>query len=90
MSAYWFRPKTHGYGASPANWKGWAATVGFIVAVNAILWPWVLSPAINNETPTIAGVVASVALIVIATLGFIWLCKIKTDGEWEWRWGNKT
>jgi hypothetical protein len=28
MSDYWFKPKTRGYGATPANWKGWAATIG--------------------------------------------------------------
>ncbi|HEU4381635.1 MAG TPA: hypothetical protein VFR73_23945, partial [Hyphomicrobiaceae bacterium] len=31
MSDYWFKPKSHGYGATPANWKGWAATIGTII-----------------------------------------------------------
>jgi len=35
MSEYWFKPKSHGYGASPANWKGWAATVGLRDAARA-------------------------------------------------------
>ena len=42
MSDYWFRPKRYGHGASPANWKGWAAIAGYMIATGAILWPWIL------------------------------------------------
>ena len=27
---HWFAPKSHGYGATQANWKGWAASFGFM------------------------------------------------------------
>lgn len=27
----WFRPKTYGYGLTPANWKGLVATLMFVV-----------------------------------------------------------
>lgn len=89
MRDYWFKPKSHGYGAAPANWKGWVATAAFVAAVYAILWPWVLAPTFSDELPTTGGIVGSIALVVIATAGFIWLTKIKTDGEWKWRWGEK-
>jgi hypothetical protein len=29
----WFRPKTLGYGMTPATWQGWVATVVLIVAL---------------------------------------------------------
>ena len=43
---YWFRPKRFGYGAVPATWQGWAATLGVNwylnsftrFQVNAIHW----------------------------------------------------
>ncbi len=89
MGDYWFKPKSHGYGASPANWKGWAATAGFIVVTLAILWPWILSPSLASEQPSTAGLAATIAILAVATLGFVWLSKIKTDGAWKWRWGGK-
>ena len=89
MADYWFKPKSHGYGAAPANWKGWAATAGFIVATWIILWPWILSPSLAGEQPSAAGIVTTFAALAVATLGFVWLSKIKTDGAWKWRWGDK-
>lgn len=90
MSDYWFRPKSHGYGAAPANWKGWAAIPGFMLAQFALLWPWLLSPVFAGEEPTVAGLIATFALSVALVIGFIWLCKVKTEGQWAWRWGDKT
>jgi hypothetical protein len=86
---YWFKPKTHGYGATPANWKGWAATGGFLVATWVLLWFWLLSPALAGEQLEPARIVATAAVIAVATLGFIWFCKVKTDGAWERRRGSK-
>ena len=34
----WFKPKSHGYGASPANWKGWAATFAFLLIELVLVW----------------------------------------------------
>ena len=39
MSQYWFKPKTYGYGATPANWKGWAAVAGYVAVVTALTLP---------------------------------------------------
>jgi hypothetical protein len=30
MSDIWFKPHGYGYGATPADWRGWAATGAFI------------------------------------------------------------
>jgi hypothetical protein len=89
MGGAWFKPKTHGYGASPASWKGWVAITGIIVVTFAIQWPWFLSPFLAEEEPTIAGLIVTLTLYVVAVLAFIWLCVVKTQGAWAWRWGSR-
>ncbi|MFY9642177.1 MAG: hypothetical protein WCD20_14260 [Rhodomicrobium sp.] len=74
--SYWFRPKRYGWGATPANWKGWVA-IGVFVAV--IL-------AVNLE------LARGMPLIYFAIFGallalFGWIVWKKTDGVWRWRWG---
>lgn len=88
MSEYWFKPKTYGYGATPSNWKGWAATGAFTALV---LGPWlvVVGLQLNAGTYLSAWQIAVWALLVTAmTLGFILLARAKTDGQWGWRWGK--
>ena len=87
MTDPWFKPKTHGYGAYPLNWKGWALTVGYGVAIMPfsllMLWP--------EESGGVdwLRVALWLVLLTLITAGFVWLCKIKTDGPWRWRWGEK-
>ena len=33
MTAYWFKPKRYGYGATPITWEGWAVTLGTVIAM---------------------------------------------------------
>ena len=89
MSDYWFKPKTHGYGAYPIHWKGWAVIAAFAVGLLVIMWPWVIAPALSNIPPTVAGIVGTLIAAAVATLGFLKLVKAKTDGDWAWRWGQK-
>ena len=53
----WFKPRTFGYGWSPASWEGWALTlVWMAVSGGGVLWllghhplwivPWVLASCI--------------------------------------------
>lgn len=86
---FWFVPKTHGYGAYPANWKGWAAIVGFITATTAISIPLMIFPAIHQGGPLAFSVIAWLVLMLIVTVAFIELCRRKTDGAWQWRWTKK-
>jgi membrane protein implicated in regulation of membrane protease activity len=89
MSRYWFKPHTHGYGATPSGWKGWAAIGVFVAAILALSLSLVTFPA---ETPTGAKAwqIATWAILVaVLTLAFIRFCRSKTDGEWAWRWGGK-
>ncbi|MDG4894820.1 MULTISPECIES: hypothetical protein [unclassified Mesorhizobium] len=73
----WFRPKRHGYGATPDNWKGWAFVVALILIAAALS-----VGLINLGAPAWL-----IILVVIALTGAtIPLIKAKTDGDWRWRW----
>jgi hypothetical protein len=82
---YWFKPKRYGYGAAPANWRGWLATVGFIVIAYAFLAGIV---AYRSELTVETVIVWAVAFVALE-LAFIWIAWKKTDGVWRWRWGSK-
>lgn len=72
---YWFRPKRFGYGASPANWKGVVAVLVFIgVSITLVRLSVPAHPAF-------------LSLLVPLVAGFVWLSKVKTDGDWRWRSG---
>ncbi len=86
---YWFRPKRYGYGAEPSSWKGWLATLAYLAVVAAITWPLMVEPALAGVTLPISEVVKWSVLMIAVTLAFVWLCWIKTDGEWRWRWGQR-
>lgn len=71
----WFEPKRFGYGASPANWKGWLATACFIAIFvfeitcfrGALRW----------------------GFAVVLNAAFITLAYVKSSAEWRWRWGKR-
>jgi hypothetical protein len=88
MTEYWFKPKTYGYGASPTNWKGWAATLCFGALVALISLPLMVAPALGNTGPTPWQLIAWLIALLALTIGFIRLCQAKTDGPWKWRWGK--
>jgi hypothetical protein len=81
---YWFKPKRYGWGATPANWKGWLATFGFIAIVYAFLAGVV---AFRSEL-SVGTVIAWAIGFVAAEFIFIWIAWKKTDGAWRWRWGS--
>ena len=86
---HWFIPKSHGYGATPANWKGWAATFGYVASVISITLPLMIWPVGSPTEPTLGHVLLWAALVASLTAAFVKLSKLKTDGEWRWRWGNE-
>lgn len=89
MSDYWFLPKTHGYGAQPANWKGWAATFGYVAVTLVVTWVLMIWPASERVGPQGWHIVSWLTLTSALTAGFMWLSRAKTKGEWRWRWGEK-
>ena len=88
MTDPWFKPKRYGYGASPANWKGWAETLGFCAIVLGFTHVLIVQPAAEHAGPSGAQVIAFLALFAGSIVAFIRLCKAKTDGDWRWRWGK--
>jgi hypothetical protein len=88
MSQYWFKPKTYGYGATPADWRGWAAVAAYIAIVAALSLPLMAWPADMPTSPRIWQLITWAILVVVLTLGFIRFARAKTDGQWNWRWGN--
>lgn len=88
MAEAWFKPKSYGYGASPANWKGWAATAGF-VAVILMLTFWMVIWPERDGTLTTGGILLWLALDIALTFGFVWLARVKSDGPWRWQWGAR-
>jgi hypothetical protein len=88
MSEYWFKPRTYGYGASPASWEGWAVSAGYLAAVLALSLSLAAWPADLPAGPSIWQVVTWFILITLLTLAFIRLARAKTDGQWRWRWGK--
>jgi hypothetical protein len=87
-ATHWFRPKTYGYGAEPANWKGWAATLVFVLAMVG------MSLAVFGVTPRATIAWAQWALwglgVVALTAAFTTVAKRKTDGDIKWRGFDKT
>jgi hypothetical protein len=88
MSIYWFRPHTYGYGATPANWKGWAAVAAFValmIALSHLLLAWEPGPGSGSGAVRIAVWALASAVLTVA---FVGLARAKTDGQWGWRWGK--
>jgi hypothetical protein len=81
MSRFWFKPKTYGYGATPATWEGWALVLGHA----ALVVGCVLLIAFGDMS--ISRIAEGVIAILLATAGLVWLTVMKTEGQWNWRWG---
>lgn len=88
MSDYWFKPKTHGYGAYPANWKGWAAIIVLLALALALVWFILLRPLIAGRVPSVGEFLGFLVADTVLILAFLWLARAKTDGDWRWRWGK--
>jgi hypothetical protein len=86
--SHWFMPKTYGYGASPANWQGWAATFAFIAAVVGVTLVMVVWQADALTGPTAWQFSAWLLVIAALLAAFIGFARAKTSGQWGWRWGK--
>ena len=88
MTDNWFKPKRYGYGATPSNWKGWAATAAFglvVLATFLVVFRW--QPD-HGSPPSFWQIAVWLLAIAILTGGFVRLARAKTDGQWGWRWGK--
>ena len=82
MTAYWFKPKRYGYGATPTSWQGWAVTLGTVAAMVAV------SLFLRLTEPHYWALAALIAFDVLALAFLVFVSRRKTDGEWRWRWGD--
>jgi hypothetical protein len=89
VTDYWFKPHDYGYGATPINWKGWAAVAGYAAVMLALGLSMTAMPADMPEGPAVWQVATWLIMVGLLTFGFLRLCRAKTDGEWRWRWGKQ-
>ena len=82
MSAYWFKPREYGYGATPVSWQGWAITIATMVVV---VMSSVVVPALADGA---AWALSAIVIDALAIAALIIVSRRKTDGEWRWRWGR--
>jgi hypothetical protein len=74
---YWFAQKRYGWGAVPATWQGWAVMIVTLLLAGGIA-------RLADERSTLYQL-----LFVPLFAGALWLCWLKTDGGWQWRWGDR-
>ena len=84
MTHYWFRPKRYGYGATPVTWEGWALTIGVAATVIVSI---VLMNRLVGRSDFAAWMLWAV-FIAVVTVSFVRVTRVRTDGEWRWRWGD--
>jgi hypothetical protein len=89
MPDYWFKAHDYGYGATPINWKGWAAVAAYLAVVVALTLPLTALPTDMPPGPGQWQVATCLVLVGLLTLGFLRFCRAKTDGAWRWRWGKQ-
>jgi hypothetical protein len=90
MIQYWFRPKSHGYGATPSSWQGWALVLAHLVLVVGTAVPVLVLPTINGPPgPELWQVLLWGLVVAVSTWALVRISRAKTDGEWKWRWGEK-
>jgi len=68
------------------TWEGWAVTFAAIVVVAGSVFAMNLLVAQSNAVAWLVWA----ALIAAATWWFVQFCHRRTDGEWRWRWGNRS
>ncbi|MFV3129694.1 hypothetical protein [Niveispirillum sp. KHB5.9] len=79
---YWFRPKTHGYGAVPASWEGWAVNFAYSALILLLIWGL---PFLLPVGETLWHVAITLMVVVPATLLLLWVTRRRTGGELRWR-----
>jgi hypothetical protein len=82
MNTHWFKPKEFGLGATPTTWEGWAVIAAYVVVVLGATLYQIIHDKSRVPSALWFAVVIGATLIVTAVS---WA---KTDGSWQWRWGQ--
>jgi hypothetical protein len=85
MNRYWFKPRSHGYGAAPVTWEGWGLTLVLALAL-------IVSIVMELEAgrSNFAAWMVWAVIVAVAILWFARISRRRTDGDWRWRWGDNT
>ncbi len=83
MTEYWFKPRQFGYGVTPITWQGWLVTVATLIVV---IGSAMMVPLFADKTRWVFVIVPIDLLAIVALLI---VSRLKTDGEWRWRWGRR-
>ncbi|MGD9667925.1 MAG: hypothetical protein AB7U75_02600 [Hyphomicrobiaceae bacterium] len=83
QTTYWFKPKRHGYGATPVTWQGWLVTGLFSVALGIVAVGGMMS---LKGTGNVLGYVVWFLGVLGGVFWFTQFARKRTDGEWAWRW----
>jgi hypothetical protein len=86
--SYWFKPKPHGYGAIPSNWKGWTATLAVLLLIAGSGYLLVASQQGAGSAPRAWLIGAWAVGVAGLAVAFGRIARAKTDGQWGWRWGK--
>ena len=88
MSQFWFKPKSYGYGATPAAWQGWAAVAAYLAVIGALTFSLLSIPSEVPQAAKAWQLGSWCVLVGVITFSFIRISRAKTDGQWSWRWGK--
>jgi hypothetical protein len=83
MSAYWFKPKRYGYGATPVTWQGWAVMLGSVLAMVGVN----LGLRLTERHHWALAVL--IAFDAAALFMLFLISRRKTQGGLRWRWGDR-
>ncbi len=78
----WFAVKEYGWGWTPANGKGWLATLAFMLSVGVY-------PLATHLSESEFSIPTYVIITVLLSAAFIFLCYKKGEKP-SWRWGDKS
>ena len=83
VTAYWFRPKRYGYGATPNTWQGWTVTAAIVLIILAAT---LLLQTLGGKSSWSLVLVLAIAAVAVSILVIV--IYRKTEGGWHWRWGD--
>jgi len=88
MGDYWFKPKSHGYGATPTTWQGLAVTLAFVFAALIASRFMLLAPLASGQVLGLTRWAEWVGVMAVLLGLLIAIARAKTSAPWKWRWGE--
>lgn len=64
----------------------WLVLMVLVGVVAMLTWRYLALPASLGETPSIFEVFGWLFWMVVLAVAAIWVCWVKTNAGWRWRW----